>query len=208
LTSLAWKAVCMPEMLDLGPAARQMAALVSRVGDDQLTEPTPCAPTTLGDLVQHVDGMSLAFTAAAIKDIGPATSSVPPPDAALLGPDWRTRIPAQLDALAVAWADASAWQGTTQAGGVTLPADVAGRIALNELVLHGWDIAKASGQPFDGESWSLQACLESLSAMYPPEQPDRRVGLFGPAVEVPADVSLVDQVVGLSGRDPAWAARS
>ncbi len=195
----------MPEMVDLAPAAREMAALLERVGDDQLTALTPCAPATLGDLVDHVSGLSQTFAAAATKDLGPATSSAPSLDAARLGADWRTRIPAQLDALASAWADASAWQGTTQAGGVTLPGEVAGRIVLHELVLHGWDIAKASGQPFDGDSRSLQACLESLSAMYPPDQLERRKGIFGPAVEVPADAPLVDRVVGLSGRDPAWA---
>ncbi len=92
----------------------------------------------------------------------------------------------------------------TQAGGVTLPAEVAGHVALHELVLHGWDIARASGQPFDSDPGTLHTCLESVSAMYPPDRPERREGVFGPAVEVPADAELVDRVVGLAGRDPAW----
>ena len=204
---LVWQGVPMPAMVDLAPAARQMAALLRRIGDDQLAAPTPCELCTLGDLVDHVGGLSQAFAAAATKDLGPATSSAPSPDAARLGADWRARIPAQLDALAAAWADPSAWRGTTQAGGVTLPAEVAGRIALNELVLHGWDIARASGQPFECEPRSLQACLESVSAMYPPDQPDRREGVFGPVVGVPAEAPLTDRVVGLSGRDPGWTAR-
>lgn len=201
-----WHGVGMPEMMDLVPAARQMAALLRGVGNDQLAAATPCEQSTLGDLVSHVDGASRAFTAAATKDLGPATAAPPPPDGGQLGSDWRTRIPAQLEALAAAWADPAAWQGTTEAGGVTLPADVAGRIALNELVLHGWDIARASGQPFACEPRSLQACLESLTVMYPPDQPQRREGIFGPPVEVPADAALVDRVVGLSGRDPVWTA--
>jgi uncharacterized protein (TIGR03086 family) len=197
----------MPEIVDLQPAAHQLAVLLSKIGDDQLAAPTPCEQSTLGDLVDHVDGLSQAFTAAATKDLGPATSLAPSPDAARLGADWRTRIPPQLDRLAAAWADPAAWRGMTQVGGVTLPGDVAGRIVLNELVLHGWDIARASEQPFDSEPGSLQACLEAVSEMYPPDEPDRRVGIFGPAVEVPADAPLIDRVVGLSGRDPAWTAR-
>jgi uncharacterized protein (TIGR03086 family) len=196
----------MAEMVDLAPAARQMAVLLGGVGDDQLTAPTPCERSTLGDLVDHVDGLSRAFTAAATKDLGPVTSAVPAPDGARLGADWRTRIPAQLDALAAAWADPSAWQGTTQAGVVTLPAEVAGRIALDEVVLHGWDIARASGQPFDCDPRSLRACLEFLTGMYPADQLERREGIFGPVVEVPGDAPLVDRVVGFSGRDPAWTA--
>jgi len=194
----------MPEMVDLAPAAAQLAALLGRIRDDQLTTPTPCAPSTLGDLVDHVAGLSRAFTDAAAKDLGQTTGAPPAPDAARLAADWRTRIPAQLDALAAAWAEPPAWQGMTHAGGVTLPAEVAGHVALHELVLHGWDIARASGQPFDSDPGTLHTCLESVSAMYPPDKPERREGVFGPAVEVPADAELVDRVVGLAGRDPAW----
>jgi uncharacterized protein (TIGR03086 family) len=194
----------MPDMVDLAPAARQLAAVLGGIDDDQLIAPTPCERSTLGDLVDHMDGVSQAFTAAATKDLGAMTSAAPAPDAARLDTRWRTRIPAQLDTLATAWADPSAWQGTTQAGGVTLPGEVAGRIALQELVLHGWDIARASGQAFDSDAGSLRACLEWISAMYPPNELDRREGIFGPPVEVAADAPLLDRVVGLSGRDPAW----
>jgi uncharacterized protein (TIGR03086 family) len=197
----------MTEMVDLVPAARQMTVLLGGIGDDQLAAPTPCGSYTIGDLVDHINGLSRAFTAAATKELGSVTSAAPAPDAARLGADWRAHIPAQLDALVAAWASPSAWQGMTQAGGVSLPAEVAGRIVLNELVLHGWDIARASGQPFDCEPGLLQQCLESVGAMFPPNQPERREGVFGAPVEVPANASLIDRAVGLSGRDPAWTAR-
>jgi len=29
--------------------------------------------------------------------------------------------------------------------------------------------------------------------------------LFGPVVEVPDDAPLLDRVIGLTGRDPAWS---
>ena len=104
---------------------------------------------TLGDLIDHVSGLSQAFTAAATKDVGAATSQGPAGDAFRLSDDWCTRIPKQLAALADAWRDPNAWEGITQAGGIDLPAAIAGKIAINELVIHGWDIARASQQPFD-----------------------------------------------------------
>ena len=50
--------------LDLGPAALRLAELVYNVPDDLLDQPTPCPDYTLGDLVDHVGGLSLAFAAA------------------------------------------------------------------------------------------------------------------------------------------------
>lgn len=90
----------MTAMLDLGPAARQMASLLDGVTDEQLTAPTPCDEYTLGDLIDHVSGLSQAFTAAAAKDLGPRTSQAPSADAARLDDDWHTRVPERLTALA------------------------------------------------------------------------------------------------------------
>lgn len=53
------------EMLDLTPATGMLAQLVTEIGDDQLGAPTPCRGTTVADLLDHLDGLCLAFTAAA-----------------------------------------------------------------------------------------------------------------------------------------------
>jgi uncharacterized protein (TIGR03086 family) len=194
-------------MLDLGPAARQMANLLDRVADGQLTAPTPCDEYTLGDLIDHVGGLSQAFTAAARKEFGPGSSQGPSGDATRLGQDWRTRIPGQLAALAEAWRDPAAWEGMTQAGGVDLPADVAGRVALNELVIHGWDVARATGQPFDCDTQALEACWELLAERATADQEARDDDPFGPVIDVPTDAPLLDRFIGLSGRKPSWTAR-
>lgn len=60
--------------VDLEPATRQMADLVGGVPDQLLDAPTPCPGYSLGDLVDHVGGLTLAFTAAARKTFGDATS--------------------------------------------------------------------------------------------------------------------------------------
>ncbi len=98
-----------------------MVRVVSGVSDDQLAGPTPCPRYTLGDLIDHVNGLSLAFAWAAAKSFPSGRSQAPSGDASRLDPDWRTRIPAQLTRLAEAWRDPAAWEGMTEAGGIELP---------------------------------------------------------------------------------------
>jgi uncharacterized protein (TIGR03086 family) len=191
--------------VDLEPAARGMGDLVSNVPDDLLDAPTPCPGYTLGDLVDHIGGAALAFTGAAAKDLGDATSQGPSGDASRLGDDWRTRIPRDLAALADAWRDPDAWTGMTKAGGVDLPGEVAGLVALDEIVVHGWDVARATGQPYDCDTPSLEAVNAFVSQFSEPGMEEARAGLFGPVVEVPDDAPLLDRVIGLTGRDPAWS---
>jgi uncharacterized protein (TIGR03086 family) len=190
--------------VDLEPATRVMADLVAGVPDELLGEPTPSTAYTLGDLLDHISGTALAFTAAARKDTGDVASQQASGDASRLGDDWRTRIPRDLAALAEAWRDPAAWTGMTRAGGVDLPGEVAGLVALDEMVLHGWDVARASRQPYDCVPDLLEVVHGFRAELLRPEQQAMRNRIFGPVVEVPDDASLLDRVVGLSGRDPAW----
>ncbi len=117
--------------------------------------------------------------------------------------DWRASYPARLAELARAWQQPDAWQGMTRVGGVDLPGEVAGSVALTEVVIHGWDVARATGQPFECDSGTTQALLAHLSQVAA-EGPVE--GLFGPAVEVGDDAPALDRAIALSGRDPAWSA--
>jgi len=76
-------------IVDLGPAAHRLADLVARVEDNELGKPTPCPAYALGDLIDHVGGLALAFTAAANKDSGKYGDQGPSGDASRLGEDWR-----------------------------------------------------------------------------------------------------------------------
>ena len=112
---------------------------------------------------------------------------------------------AQLDGLAAAWRSESAWEGETQAGGVTLPGSLAGVVALNEVLLHGWDLARATGQDYRGDPDSLEASIGMLSQA---ESMEMRGTIFGPVVEVPGHAPLLDRAVALSGRSPDWSPAS
>lgn len=187
----------MTSHFDLHPAAERLARLVESVADSVLDQPTPCDRYTVGDLLDHIGGAVLAFTGAATKR---PLEGAPSSDAAKLGADWRDRIPRDVAALAEAWGDAAAWTGMTRVGGVDLPAEVAGVVALDELVIHGWDLAKATGQPagYGGPE------LEAVYGMVQQFSAGAIEGLFGPAVPVPGDAPLLDRIVGLAGRDPHW----
>jgi len=191
--------------LDLAPAARRMAALVGGVSDGQLGGVTPCPAYTLGDLLDHVGGLAIAFTAAARKADLPGGSQGPSGDASRLEEGWRDRVTRDLDALAAAWAGPGAWTGTAEAGGVEMPAEVAALVALDELVLHGWDVARASGQPYEVDPASLEAVHGFVAQFSGPGQEESRAGLFGPVVPVPDDAPLLDRVLGMAGRDPSWS---
>jgi uncharacterized protein (TIGR03086 family) len=192
-------------MVELGPAAQRMAALIEGVPDELLGGPTPCPEYTLGDLVDHVRGFTLAFTAAARKDTGGMTSGRASGDASRLGADWRIQIPRDLAALADAWRDPPAWSGMTMAGGIDLPGELAGIIALDELVVHGWDVARASGQDFEADRESLDAVHGFVEQFSGAGQEAAREGMFGPEVPVPDDAPLLDRIIGLTGRDPGWS---
>jgi uncharacterized protein (TIGR03086 family) len=189
---------------DLGPAAQRMSDLLRGVPDERLGGPTPCPAYTLGDLIDHIGGLTPAFTAAGTKTTPADATGKAEGDASRLPADWRTRIPRDLETLAEAWRDPAAWTGMTRAGGFDLPGEVAGLVALDELVIHGWDVARASGQDYDCDPQSLEAVHGFVSQFSGPEREAAREGLFGPEVEVPEDAPLLDRVIGLTGRDPAW----
>ncbi|HEX6476084.1 MAG TPA: TIGR03086 family metal-binding protein [Acidimicrobiales bacterium] len=189
--------------VDLEPATVGMAAVIGRIPDGLLDRPTPCPAYALGDLLEHIGGLALAFTAAARKDTGDFGNRAPAGDGLRLPADWRARIPRDLEGLAEAWRDPTAWTGMTRAGGVDLPGEIAGFVALDEVVVHGWDVARASGQAYDCDPSALEAVLGFVGPFA--DQPEARQGLFGPVVEVPPTAPLLDRVIGLTGRDPAWS---
>lgn len=193
------------DIVNLEPAAQRLAELVARVGDDELGMPTPCPAYTLGDLIDHVGGLALAFTAAATKDSGSYGDRGPSGDAARLGDDWRTQIPRDLEGLARAWREPGAWTGMTRIAGMDAPAAMVGLTVADELVVHGWDVSRATGRPYGCEPELLTAAQHFLLQFASPDAPAGPDAPFGPSRQVPEGAPLLDRVVALAGRDPGWS---
>ena len=190
-------------MHDLTPATAVVSRLVVDITDDQLSAPTPCSNATVADLLDHIDGLCQAFTAAAEKD-STLADQAPVADGSRLGPDWRDRIPDRLARLAAAWQAESAWTGETRVGRVDMAAEVAARAATNEVLVHGWDLAAATRHEYSADAAVIKAALEFVERTAS-QHPDGVPGLFGPPVEAPAGSSSLDQLVAMTGRDPLWA---
>ncbi|MFI1026539.1 TIGR03086 family metal-binding protein [Streptomyces sp. NPDC020951] len=188
--------------LDLGPQTRIVARLAEAVRDERLADGTPCPDYAVRHLLGHLTGLAVAFRDAARKDLGATTDT--PPATALpdIGPGWREELAEALDELAEAWRAPTAWSGMTRAGGVDLPGAIAAAVAVDELVIHGWDLARATGQEYRPDPAALSAAHDFLAAAA--AENDRGDGIFGPVVEVPGDAPLLDRAVGLSGRAPGW----
>src|SRR4051794_21988295 len=151
-------------MLDLQPATDLLSAIVRGVRDDQLDLPTPSPGRTLADLLDHIEGFAIGFAAAAAKTSLEAPRGRAPrsADGSRLGDDWRERITQLLDGLARAWREDAAWTGRTSAGGVDLTGADAGLFALDEVVVHSWDVAVATAQPFTCPPDLLEALFRFL----------------------------------------------
>lgn len=193
----------MTEMIDFAAQARLVARLGEHTDETLLDAPTPCEDYAVRHLLGHLVGLAGAFQDVARKNLGPVTGTAPGSGPrADVAPGWRAELDRNLSGMAEAWRDPRAWEGETQAGGVTLPGAVAGRVALNELVLHGWDLARATGQEYAPARADLDVCHALLSAWA--GDGGTGEGPFGAAVAVPGDAPLLDRVVALSGRRPDW----
>lgn len=70
-----------------------------------------------------------------------------------------------------------------------------------DIFMHTWDLARALGIEPDLDP---DRCAAILAGSEPYEEVMRASGQYGPRVEVPADASLQDQLIGFIGRDPSW----
>ena len=188
--------------------ADAFAAKVAAVRPDQWSNPSPCEKWTARDVVEHVVSMNHYMLGPAGREPSPAPSVDDDPAAALAAS--RADVEAVL-----ADAELAATESDTPSGRMTV-ADHIDQVVSDDLPLHGWDLARATGQddtmdPEDVEHlWaSTVAIPPDLMAKY------RTPGAFGPGVEVfgpehPVDAGapLQDRLLGLIGRDPAWTPTS
>ena len=145
-------------MIDLAPTTERTSAVVAAVTDDQLDAPTPMdQPVRV--VIHHLLGLSSAFCDAAAKETGPTTSTPPAPADGPLPDGWRSELEKRLFELPNAWRSDGRLVGMTMAGGVDLPGEVCGLVAMDEVLLHGWDVARATGQPYQPTDAECEAVL-------------------------------------------------
>ena len=179
-----------------------MAAVARTITDDQLDNKTPCTEYDVRALLNHLLFWGPSLAGAGRKESVPQPA-VAESDVQLADGDWRGRLLAVLDDIASSWAPASASEGETSMGTPQLlPASVMADMIAGELAVHGWDLAVATGQRLELPADLLAHLHATITAGV---EQGRAMGMYGPQVAVSPDAPTWDRVLGLTGRDPAWA---
>jgi uncharacterized protein (TIGR03086 family) len=175
-------------------AVPPVTGLVAEVRDEQLSQPTPCAEFQVRDLLNHL--LQVVRNFQLVADRHTVDWSV---TADALTGDWRTAFAADADAMISAWSDPRVLDGVSP--GMGLPQRTLGLMMVVDLVVHGWDLALATGRPYRVDEQLLAPAAEFLDTM---GDMGRRMGAFGPAVPVGADTTGFGRLLALTGRDPGW----
>jgi uncharacterized protein (TIGR03086 family) len=118
-------------------------------------------------------------------------------------PAWAQGYAAQLDQALAAWAEPSAWEGEIDLGGTAMPAAAVAGLFLAELALHGWDLARATGQEY---RCSEESAAAVLTVVRENAEIFRQFQGFAEPVPVTDGAPAFEQALGLSGRDLNWVA--
>ncbi|MFH9003533.1 TIGR03086 family metal-binding protein [Streptomyces afghaniensis] len=183
---------------DLLAVARERAVPVVRaVPDEALSAPTPCADYDVKSLVNHLFQVVVEFQKLAAKGESDFSTT---PDRVGAGHDWRERFAEETDRLVAAWSAPGAEEGT--AGAWQMPARLVGSMALLDLTVHAWDLARATGQEYRADD-ELEPVLEQLAGTVAELAPTARsTGVFGEPVPVAEGASAFERLLGQTGRDP------
>jgi uncharacterized protein (TIGR03086 family) len=156
--------------------------VVDAVAADQWAAATPCTDWTAADLLRHLVLGNSRFAAAVSGDSLPEDA----------GPD--SGLPAayrdSAAALLTAFGAPGALERVVTVPFGTVPGSVALHLRLTEVLVHGWDLAQATGQPAEfpadlaeQELAFSQSALEQLPADRRPFAPSQPVGQDAPAIE-------------------------
>ncbi|MCL8015814.1 TIGR03086 family metal-binding protein [Streptomyces sp. AS02] len=181
----------------LGMARERAVPVVRGVGDAALSAPTPCAEYDVKALVNHLFQVIVQFQRLAVKE---ASDFGETPDRVAAGPEWRERLVDEADRLVAAWSVPGAEDGTT--GGMNMPARLVGSMALLDLTVHVWDLARATGQDYPGADEAVVAELTGAVDELAPTA--RKMGVFGEPVPEAEGASPFERLLARTGRDPQW----
>ncbi|KID29499.1 uncharacterized protein (TIGR03086 family) [Prauserella rugosa] len=166
-------------------AAGELVDVLGRVTAADRPRPTPCTDFSVADLLEHLH----IWTPRLVDASGTRTSGA-------------ADLAAEVAVLGQAWSDPATWEGSGSVAGSELPRSVVGRMVLVELVMHGWDLSAAlSG---DGTTWTSSVADVAADVLAGMAEQGRRMGAFGPEVEVSPSAPIMHRALALAGRDPAW----
>ena len=175
---------------------------VAAVRPEQWANQSPCAKWTARDVVQHIVDMHGVMLRPLGRDLSPAPTVADDPLAAYRAA--RADVEGLLDDPEVA-----ASEYDTPGGRMSVERHIEG-VVSTDLVLHGWDLARATGQDDTIDPEDVERMWEAFSAT-PPEVLERfrtpgafgpGVEVFGPEVAVAEDAPRQHRLLGLIGRDP------
>jgi uncharacterized protein (TIGR03086 family) len=187
------------QSVDLAVAAIRGASLA------RYDDPSPCSDYTVRQVVNHLAfGFLLAHRSATRQAWDPSWTAADRTPFLEGRPEteWAQACVEEATAAAQAWAAPAAWEGESHMGGSPMPAAAIGSMMTAEFVVHAWDLAVATGQPFHVPSGLDEVVLEGVEAMAPS---GRDGGWFGTEVQVPADAPAFERALAASGRDPRWS---
>jgi uncharacterized protein (TIGR03086 family) len=180
-----------PDPLGLYRAATDRAvAVVEAVRSEQLSCSTPCSEWTVQQLIGHL-------VSGADYLLGAATGAEPVPSEGAPSSDYRMRVDRVLTALAVPGAMERVCVSPLGFDWRVVDA-VAG--TFMDVLIHTWDLARATGQDERLDAGLVEAC----AAMFLPEMPrrGREAGIVGPEVLLPEGASAQDRLLAAMGRTP------
>jgi len=180
-------------------AARVVAGAAKAANTKTLKQTTPCTDWDLRTLLNH----TILWTSysAERRAYGESVAEELMSKDFTAEPGYAQAYQAQIARAVRAWSDPEAWQRELGVMGSTTPAADVAAMLIAEMVLHGWDVARATGQDYHCDDEVAQAVLKTVEA-----QGDmfRQYQGFAAVVPVPDDATAFDRALALSGRDPQW----
>ena len=185
----------LPELHDRALAVTR--DYVAGVGENQWNGPSPCEGWDVRELVNHIVGGNFwAGELARGKTIDEVGDRL---DGDILGDD----PTAAYDESARAASEAFQAPGAMEAPCAVSYGPVPGEVYLGhrfiDVVVHRWDVAKATGQD---PTLPADLVLECTEVATPMDAMLRMPGVCGPAVAVADDASPQDRLVAFLGRNP------
>ncbi len=180
---------------DLARASAVTGGLIEGISADEWSAPTPCSEWTVRDVVGHLVGMNLVFTA--------MFEGSPTPER---GQDRLGDDPAgAYRRSAAALQAAAALPGVLERSQATAVGVATGASRLRwrivDLLVHGWDLVQATGVTVElPDDLAEQALTLARSEL--PGQP--RAGRFADPKPISDDAPAMDRLAAFTGRAVPW----